>query len=83
MGFFRNITKGTPLYLQIYKDRMVLKRLDTGQQISRIAERKFSSKRMVMADIEVAEALIRNSRKTLDCARALEVQTEWQFKLWN
>ena len=47
-----------PTYLRIYKDRMVLRRVDTGGSIDRISSVPFTSDRLLVGDFPAASELL-------------------------
>lgn len=50
--------KPIPFYLRIYKDRMVLKRLDTGTVVEQMANEPFTSTRLLIGHFPAASALL-------------------------
>ena len=55
LKFFQPI----PIYLQFYKNKITVTRLDNGKTITRITDSPFSSERMILADFPNAEILVR------------------------
>lgn len=51
--------KPTPYYIRIYKNKIEVKNLKTGQSITRVSAKEFSSNRLLLADFEVAEQFFR------------------------
>ena len=47
------------IYLQFYKNKITVTRLDNGKSITRMADPLFSSERMILADFTAAETLVR------------------------
>ncbi len=54
LRFFKPI----PFYLRVYRDRMVLRRVDTGATIEKKAVHSFSSDRMLLADFPNASVML-------------------------
>lgn len=50
--------KPVPMYLRIYKDRMVLRRIDTGNEIDRSSSVPFTSQRLLIGHFPVASDLL-------------------------
>jgi hypothetical protein len=61
LKYFRKI----PVYIKIYPDKVEISNIHTGETISKTALIKFSSNRMLVADFNIAEDLIRTGLKEL------------------
>ncbi len=59
------------LYVQLYKNRMVVRNLNTQQQVS--GHQPFSNQRIIVADFFVAEKLLR------DLVQQVAPRSFWQF----
>lgn len=55
-----SIFKRTPIYIKLFKNRIEIVNLDTGETISRESIEPFSTQRFIIADFNKADALIRN-----------------------
>ena len=49
-----------PVYIKIYPDKIEIVNIKTGQALSKVASTSFSSSRMLIAEFNVAENLIRD-----------------------
>jgi MreB/Mbl protein len=55
-----SIFKRTPIYIKLFKNRIEIVNLETGEKISRESTEIFSSQRFIIADFNKADALIRD-----------------------
>jgi actin-like ATPase involved in cell morphogenesis len=55
-----SIFKRSPVYIKLFKNRVEMINLETGETISRESVQPFSSQRLVIADFNKADALIRS-----------------------
>jgi len=55
-----SIFKRTPIYIKLSKNRIEIVNLETLEKISRESVEPFSTERLIIADFNKAEALIRN-----------------------
>ena len=55
-----SIFKRTPIYIKLSRNRIEIVNLDTLEKISRESVEPFSTQRLIIADFNKAEALIRN-----------------------
>jgi hypothetical protein len=60
-----NVFKTTPVYVKIYNDKIEVTNVVTGNTVVLNAIAKFSSSRIVIADFNNAELLLRNSLQDL------------------
>ena len=60
-----NIFRKVPVYVKIYHDKIEITNINTQQTISKTASTKFSSNRLLVAEFNVAEMLIREILKEL------------------
>ncbi len=52
--------------IRLFTNRMVVRNVDSGQSIARVASRPFSSSRLLVGDIDAAEALLGEIVKNMD-----------------
>ncbi len=64
-----NIFRAIPVYVKIYPDKIEITNINTQQTISKTANPKFSSTRLLVAEYSVAEALIREIINELGLSR--------------
>ena len=55
-----SLFKRTPIYIKLFKNRIEIINLETGEIISRESVKPFSTQRFIIADFNNANALIRN-----------------------
>ena len=60
-----NIFRKVPVYVKIYHDKIEITNINTQQTISKTSTAKFSSNRLLVAEFNVAEMLIREILKEL------------------
>jgi|SRR5687767_1422819 len=60
-----NIFRKVPVYVKIYHDKIAITNINTQQTISKTSTIKFSSNRLLVAEFNVAEMLIREILKEL------------------
>lgn len=53
----------TPIYIQLYFNRVAITNLDTGELIEKESAYPFSNSRIIIADFNIAEQLIRDTLK--------------------
>ncbi|UAY51671.1 rod shape-determining protein [Ferruginibacter albus] len=58
--------KRIPIYIKIYFNKVEITNLVTGKTVSKISEQGFSTKRVVIADFNVLELVIRDILKELN-----------------
>lgn len=59
-----NPFKSIPIYIKLYVNEVEITRLDTGQTVSQIASRNISNDRLVVADFQETEILL---KRVLSC----------------
>jgi hypothetical protein len=64
-----NIFRKVPVYVKIYHDKIEITNINTQQTISKTSNTKFSSNRLLVAEFNVAEMLIREILKELGLSR--------------
>lgn len=52
--------------IQIFTNRMIVRNIGTGQSIVRVATRPFSSRRLLIGDLDAAEALLGDMIKDME-----------------
>lgn len=73
MGWFKPV----PIYVRIYKDRMVLRRIDTGKEVDRMASAPFTSSRCLIGHFPEASALLNTAMLEInDRAGSLSRRTQ-------
>jgi hypothetical protein len=60
-----NIFRKIPVYVKVYHDKIEITNINTQQTISKTSNTKFSSNRLLVAEFNVAEMLIREILKEL------------------
>jgi hypothetical protein len=60
-----SIFKRTPVYIKLFRNKVEIVNLKTGETISRESTEPFSTQRSITADVNKADALIRNVLKDL------------------
>ncbi|OYW23958.1 MULTISPECIES: hypothetical protein [unclassified Sphingomonas] len=56
----------TTFEVQIFTNRMIVRNVGTGQSIVRVATRPFSSRRLLIGDLDAAEALLGDIIKDME-----------------
>jgi hypothetical protein len=64
-----NIFRAIPVYIKIYPDKIEITNINTRQTISKTSATKFSSPRLLVADFNAADTLIREILKELGLSR--------------
>ena len=61
-----NILRRTPIYIRIFEDRIIARRLDDGVELERTAELPFSNNRLLLADFDNLYELLNSILIDLD-----------------
>jgi len=61
-----NFLKRIPVYIRIFEDRIIMRRLDNGVELERSAELPFSNNRLLLADFDNLYELLNSTLIELD-----------------
>ncbi len=61
----------THFEVRVFTNRLIVRNVDNGQSIARVAARPFSSRRLLIGDLDAAEALLGDIIKEMDGWRRL------------